>query len=231
MIPLKVHNPPRTLPVVTVGLMAINILAFVYEVGLGPEEQALLVREMGLVPAEFTAGADPGSHVPVPATLLTSMFLHASLLHLLGNMLYLWVFGNNVEDATGHLGFLVFYVGCGLAAAATQIAASPFSDVPMIGASGAIAGVLGAYMLLYPRSRVLTLVPIFIFLRLMYLPAIVVLGLWFLYQILLSGAEAPEGGGIAFFAHIGGFIAGMILVWIFRRPRDQRERRISSTWE
>ena len=231
MIPLKAHNPARTAPIVTVGLMALNVLAFIYEVGLPPEGQESLVRELGLIPAEFTTGADLGSEVPLPATLLSSMFLHAGLLHLLGNMLYLWVFGNNVEDATGHLGFLVFYIACGVAAAASQIAATPFSDIPLIGASGAIAGVLGAYMILYPGSRVLTLVPVFIFLRLMYLPAVVVLGLWFLYQILLSRAESPDGGGIAFFAHIGGFVAGMLLIWIFRRPRAQRERRTSSTWE
>lgn len=231
MIPLKVHNPARTAPIVTVGLMVLNVAAFAYEIGLSPENQAALVREMGAIPAEFTTGADFGSRVPVGATLVSSMFLHASLLHLLGNMLYLWVFGNNVEDATGHLGFLAFYLACGLAAAGSQIAATPFSDIPMIGASGAIAGVLGAYALLYPGSRVLTLVPIFIFLRLMYLPAAVVLGLWFLYQILLSRAEGPDEGGIAFFAHIGGFLAGMLLIWIFRKPRYPRARRTSSTWE
>lgn len=236
MIPLKVHNPARRLPVVTVGLMALNVLAFVYQIGLAPAEQASLVQEMGLIPAEITTGADLGSRVPLPATFLTSMFLHAGLLHLLGNMLYLWVFGNNVEDATGHLGFIVFYIACGLVAAASQIAASPFSDVPMIGASGAIAGVLGAYMLLYPGSRVLTLVPIFIFIRLMYLPAVVVLGLWFLYQVLLSRAEdSAGGGGVAFFAHIGGFVAGMLLIWIFRkpprRPRSPYSESTFSTWE
>jgi membrane associated rhomboid family serine protease len=162
----------------------------------------------------------------VLAPMLTSMFLHAGLLHLAGNMLFLWVFGNNVEDETGHFGFLIFYLICGAAAASTQIIALPRSTLPMVGASGAIAGVLGAYMVLFPRSRILTLVPIFIFVRLMYLPAVVVLGLWFLYQVLLSGtvgmgdeSGGGSGGGVAFYAHIGGFVCGMLLVWLFRRPR------------
>lgn len=215
------YNPPRTFPVVTLGLMAVNLLAFFHETRLPPGDLEEMILQMGLVPAEITTSARYGD-VPVTFTLFTSMFLHGGLLHLLGNMLYLWVFGNNVEDATGHVAFLIFYLACGLAASGTQVAATPDSTVPIIGASGAIAGVLGAYMMLFPGSRVLTLVPIFIFIRLMYLPAVVVLGLWFLYQLLLSRAAGAGGGGIAFFAHIGGFAAGILLIWFFRRPPRRR---------
>ncbi|HEY3176213.1 MAG TPA: rhomboid family intramembrane serine protease [Candidatus Polarisedimenticolia bacterium] len=217
---MKDDNPGRTFPFVTMGLIGLNVAAFLYEAFLPLPEQRALILQMGLVPAEIMTGRPVGSDFPLPLTLFTSMFLHGGLLHLAGNMLYLYIFGNNVEDATGHFSFLVFYLLCGLAAAGTQVAAAPRSLIPMIGASGAIAGVLGAYMVLFPKARVLTLVPIFIFVRLMYLPAILVLGLWFVYQLLLSGsAYGGDGGGVAFFAHIGGFVAGMALVWLFRKRR------------
>jgi len=223
MIPLKDDNKSRTFPYVTIALLAANIAAFLYELSLPPSAQELLIYRMGLVPADLTERLRPGGDFPVPLSLFTSMFLHGGLLHLAGNMLYLWIFGNNVEDEAGHLGFLVFYLLCGVAAAGTQIVAAPASHVPMIGASGAIAGVLGAYMLLFPHARVLTLVPIIFYLRLMYLPAVVVLGLWFVYQVLLSaGTSGAPGGGVAFFAHIGGFVAGMLLIWLFRRSGRRR---------
>ena len=226
MIPLKDDNPTTTTPFVTVGLVAINVAVFVYELMLPPEALETFVYKMAVIPAEVTQGVSLGPHLPVGLTLLTSMFLHGGPMHLVGNMLYLWIFGNNVEDQTGHLRFVLFYLICGLAAAGTQILVSPSSQVPMIGASGAIAGVLGAYMLLFPHARVLTLIPIFIFIRLVYLPAALMLGFWFVYQLLLSGIGGPpEGGGVAFFAHIGGFVAGMILIWIFRRRRARRARR------
>lgn len=192
--------------------MGINILVFIYEAQLPPEALQGLIFQMGLIPAEVTTGASA-------ANLLTSMFLHGGVLHLAGNMLYLFIFGNNVEDSTGHFRFLVFYILCGLGAASMQIAASPASETPMIGASGAIAGVLGAYMLLFPKARVLTLVPIFFFIQMIHVPAIVVLGIWFVYQILLSAATPAGSGGVAFFAHIGGFVAGLVLIWIFKKPR------------
>ncbi|HZI94798.1 MAG TPA: rhomboid family intramembrane serine protease, partial [Patescibacteria group bacterium] len=218
MIPLKGDTPRRTIPFTTLALLSLNIAAFVYELSLPPHRQKTLFFEMGLVPAHVTAAltstpASTPASAPGPALgsafspVLTSMFLHAGLLHLAGNMLFLWVFGNNVEDETGHVGFLAFYLMCGVAAAATQIVALPRSDIPMVGASGAIAGVLGAYMVLFPRSRILTLVPIFIFVRLMYLPAVLVLGLWFVYQVLLSSTTGMadesgggSGGGVAFYA-------------------------------
>jgi len=225
MIPLKDDNPTNRPPIVTVGLIALNIIAHAYLMLLPPQARTATIFQMGLIPAEVTSGISVGPEFPLPLTLFTSMFLHGGFLHLAGNMLYLWVFGNNVEDQTGHLRFLAFYLLCGVAAAGTQIVASPDSQIPMIGASGAIAGVLGAYMLMFPHARVLTLVPIFIFIRVMYLPAVIVLGLWFLYQILLS-ASAGQGaeGGVAFFAHIGGFVAGMLLIWVFRTSRARRRR-------
>lgn len=219
MIPLHDDNPGRTTPVVTVGLMAANILVFLYQLSLGREQMQELVFRLGLIPVEVTGREVVTPGLPVAVTFLTSMFLHGDILHLAGNMLYLWVFGNNVEDETGHAPFLLFYLGCGVAAAALQVAMLPSSDIPMIGASGAIAGVLGAYLVLFPHARVLTLVPIFIFLRLMYLPAMVLLGIWFVFQLLLSLATGSmRGGGVAFFAHIGGFVAGMAVILLFRGP-------------
>ena len=222
MIPLKDDNPTSSVPFVTFSLLAVNILVSLYQLGLPESSYSALIYQMGVIPDEVTTGVRFAPDFPVPLTLFTSMFLHGGLLHLAGNMLYLWIFGNNVEDATGHFRFFVFYLVCGLGAAAAQIAVNPRSEVPMIGASGAIAGVLGAYMLMFPRARVLTLIPIFIFIRLVYLPAIVVLGLWFLYQILLSSSAQRSGGGVAFFAHIGGFVCGMVLIWFFRRRRPVR---------
>ncbi len=226
MIPLKDDNPVRTTPFITWGIVAINVAVYFYEVSLPHEGLRELVFRMGLVPAVVTGAARvSGPALPVPLTPFTSMFLHGGFLHLAGNMLYLWIFGNNIEDETGHFRFLVFYLLCGLIAAGTQVAWSPDSEVPMIGASGAIAGVLGAYMLLFPRARVLTLVPIFIFIELIYLPAVLVLGLWFLLQILLSRMADRVQGGVAFYAHIGGFVGGMILIWLFRRRRPRRPPR------
>lgn len=226
MIPLRDDNPTRSTPFLTVVLIAANVLVYLYEMTLPPDALRAFVMQLGVIPSELTVGGGGGSDLPFAATLFTSMFLHGSLMHLAGNMLYLWIFGNNIEDSAGPVRYLIFYLACGVAAAATQIAASPRSDVPMIGASGAIAGVLGAYAVLFPHARVLTLVPIFIIIRLVYLPAIVVLGLWFLYQILLSSADTPADGGVAFFAHIGGFVAGMILIWPMRRRRPARPRRV-----
>ncbi len=177
-----------------------------------------LRTQYGLVPSELLAGEDlpPTTHVSIGWTLLTSMFLHAGLLHVLGNMLYLWIFGDNVEDAMGPIRYLIFYLLCGLVAAFAQILADPASSIPMVGASGAIAGVLGAYLVLYPHARVMTLVPLFFFLRLVVVPASFLLGFWFVYQLIASAAATGSSGGVAFFAHIGGFVAGLFLVTPFR---------------
>jgi membrane associated rhomboid family serine protease len=216
MIPLRDVIPSRTTPFITITLIALNALVFVYQFMLGDlVEEFILVY--GLVPAAFSW-----------AGVFTSMFLHGGLLHFGGNMLYLWIFGDNVEDRMGHGRFLAFYLLCGVAAALAQTASSPESLIPMVGASGAIAGVMGAYFVLYPHSRIVTLLPFFIFFHIIEVPAIFFLGIWFVMQ-LLSGvgsiaatANGEPAGGIAFWAHAAGFAAGLIGVWVFRRPERQR---------
>ena len=216
MIPLRDVIPSRSTPVVTIGIIVLNAVVFAYQLSLGAAGQAF-VFDYGLVPNEFS-----------PVTLVSSMFLHGGLMHFGGNMLYLWIFGDNVEDRVGHWRFVVFYLLCGAAAALAQTWANPDSPVPMVGASGAIAGVMGAYFLMYPRSRIVTLIPIFVFIQLVEVPAVIFLGLWFLLQFLsgLSTAmlspDADMSGGIAFWAHVAGFAAGLAAVNVFRRPERER---------
>jgi membrane associated rhomboid family serine protease len=215
VIPLRDVIPSRTRPLVTLLLLGLNLGVFLLQFGLDEREMERFVRTWGLVPAYFSW-----------LSLFTSMFAHGGLMHFAGNMLYLWIFGDNVEDRMGHGRFLAFYLLCGTAAALAQVAFSPNSLVPMVGASGAIAGVMGAYIVMYPRSRVLTLLPFP--LMLFEVPAAYLLGLWFVMQFLgglgsLSvGAENELAGGVAFWAHIVGFVAGALLVFVFRRPERQR---------
>jgi len=216
MIPLRDIIPSRTTPVVTIALITINVLVFLYELSLGRAVDAFTLY-WGLVPAAFSW-----------VTVLTSMFLHGGLMHVAGNMLYLWIFGDNVEDRMGHGRYLVFYLLCGIAAALAQTITVPDSVVPMVGASGAIAGVMGAYFVLYPRSRIVTLIPIFFFFQIVEVPAIFFLGIWFLMQFVSgvgsigSTGGGGLGGGIAFWAHVAGFVAGISGVIVFRRPERQR---------
>jgi membrane associated rhomboid family serine protease len=212
MIPLRDIVPSRTTPIVTISLIVANVLVFLYELTLGRAVNDFTLY-FGLVPAAFSWVA-----------VLTSMFLHGGLFHVAGNMLYLWIFGDNVEDRMGHGRFLVFYLLCGTAAALAQTITAPDSVVPMIGASGAIAGVMGAYFVLYPKSRIVTLIPLFFFFRIIEVPAIFFLGIWFVMQF-LSGVGSignAATGGVAFWAHIGGFLAGVSGVVVFRRPERQR---------
>ena len=217
VIPLRDVIPSRTTPYVTVGLIAANVLVFLRQITLHEADLEEFVLYYGLVPAAFSWIA-----------VLTSMFLHGGFLHIGGNMLFLWIFGDNVEDRMGHGRFLVFYVLCGAAAALAQTAMSPDSIKAMVGASGAVAGVMGAYFVLYPHSRILTLVPIFFFIHVMEVPAIIFLGLWFLLQFVSGvGSMAAATGGepagnIAFWAHVAGFVAGVSGVIVFRRPERQR---------
>src|SRR5689334_23008312 len=211
MIPLRDVIPSRTTPYITVTIIVLNALAWFYEVSLPSRQLNAFLYVYGVVPAYFSA-----------PTLITSMFLHGSWMHVIGNMWYLWIFGDNVEDRLGHGRFIVFYLLCGIAAAIGQIVMDPNSTLPTIGASGAIAGVMGAYFVLYPHSRVLTLIP-WIFLQIIEVPAIVLLGFWFLMQFLSAGAIAVTanthgGGGVAFAAHVAGFIVGVIGVFLFRKP-------------
>ena len=223
MIPLKDRNPTRRVPVVTIALIAVNSVVFLYEVSLG-EGLALFFQHFGAVPASIVHSLNPGEFVPgalVP--ILTSMFVHGGWLHLIGNMLYLWVFGDNVEDKLGRPRFLVFYLLCGFAASSLHVVVDPTSATPMVGASGAISGVLGAYLLMFPGARVVTLIPIFVFLQVAELPALVVLGFWFVMQffngVLSLGYEAGGMGGVAWWAHVGGFAAGLLFVLPLRRFR------------
>jgi membrane associated rhomboid family serine protease len=219
MIPLRDENPTTITPVVTVALIVLNVLVYLYQVSLGPAE-ARFIASFAAVPAEwFRPGTVVGDPVVPPSlTVLTSMFLHGSLMHLGGNMLYLWIFGNNIEDVMGHGRFILFYVLCGVAAMFGHAFTAPESTVPMIGASGAISGVLGAYLLLFPQVRVLVLIPLGFFTRMVHVPAVVVLGFWIVMQI-INGAFSwgGLGGGVAWFAHIGGFAAGLALIKVFQR--------------
>ena len=211
MIPIRDEIKARRVPYVNYILIAINVGVFIFEFMSGPRLEAL-ISEFALVPAQLTAGLDLGDM----RSVLTSMFLHASWMHLLGNMLYLWIFGDNVEDRLGHFWYLLFYLAGGFVAALAHWAINPASSIPTVGASGAIAAVLGAYLLMYPRARVYTFIPIGFFVRLRLLPASVVLVLWFILQ-LFSGVltiGAGDVGGTAFWAHIGGFVFGVLVGWL-----------------
>jgi membrane associated rhomboid family serine protease len=222
LIPLKDDIPTRRTPVVTIALIAINVIVyFAFEqglLGLGDVGNERVI-DFGAIPSEIT---DPGSHATpgdqpsFVITIFTSMFLHGSLLHLGGNMLFLWIFGNNIEDSMNRLVFVGFYLLGGLAALGLQVVSDSNSVVPTVGASGAIAGVLGAYARLYPRARVLTLVFIIIIFTVVTLPAVLVLGIWFVLQLLPAFSDPTGvGGGVAYFAHIGGFVFGLITIRLF----------------
>jgi membrane associated rhomboid family serine protease len=218
MIPLHDDNPTELRPWLTGSLIAVCVAVFLWQLSLGPaQERAILA--LGVIPAVLfdLRQLAPGlALVPPEATLITSMFLHGGWMHIIGNMLYLWIFGNNVEDAMGHLRFIVFYAVCGLAAAFAQALPNPDSTIPMIGASGAISGVLGAYLLLYPHARVLVGIPLGFILHTMTLKAGWVLGFWFLLQS-INALTAGGSPGVAWHAHLGGFVAGLLLVPLFRR--------------
>ena len=218
MIPLRDINPTARFAIVTLLLIIANAAVFLYELTLGRIGGALFVSSYSLIPARlFSPAVLNDGTLPVAATVLTSMFLHGGIPHIAGNMLYLWIFGNNVEDDTGRLRFILFYLLCGTAAAMTHALFNRSSIIPMIGASGAVSGVLGAYLLLYPRARVVTLVFFGFFIRTIEVPALIVLGSWFAVQFLSALYASSSGGGIAWYAHVGGFVAGMILIGLFKR--------------
>ncbi len=224
-LPLKDENPTNTFPFVTLGLILVNCAVFYHQITLEPAASQRFVYLWGATPYRITHGEILQGQVLIPPilTLVSSMFLHGGFLHIFGNMLYLWIFGNNIEDTLGHLRFLVFYLIAGLAAALTQVFSDPQATTPMIGASGAVAGVLGAYVLLFPGARVLTLMFIVIFIKVIRVPALVILGFWFLIQLL--NVTGGGGGNVAFFAHIGGFLTGLILVKAFQPQAARRRRR------
>ena len=230
MFPLRDENPTELTPIITFLLLLANVAAWLLVQGAGAEAALVAsVCQYGAIPGEITGslgqygGIDFGDGTSCAfggltwGAMLTSMFMHGGWMHLIGNMWFLWIFGNNVEDSMGHLRFVVFYLLCGLGAAGAQVLASPASPIPMVGASGAISGVMGGYLLLYPRVRVHTLIFLVVIIRVIPLPAWFLLVYWFAIQV-FSGAMAPvDGGGVAFWAHVGGFVAGLILIYPFRR--------------
>lgn len=220
MIPLHDDNPTERTPFITVAFITACTLVFLYQASLPPQPGEAFIFQYGAIPALLFGESDlPAAmsvSIPAYATVITSMFLHGGWMHLIGNMLYLWIFGNNVEDVMGHARFIVFYVACGVLAAFSHAITDPSSTVPMVGASGAISGVLGAYILLFPHAHVLVFIP---GIGLTSVAAGIVLGMWFIMQLLSGGMSVGStGGGVAFFAHIGGFIAGMVLIGLFKRP-------------
>jgi len=227
MIPLRDENPTKRVPFVTIALIIINVAVFAYEYSLGGSELQIFISRWSFVPARFFA--DPFDPV-VLATVFTSMFMHAGWVHIGGNMLYLWIFGNNVEDRLGHFAYLLFYLVVGTAGALAQAAIMPASAVPTVGASGAIAGVLGSYVLLFPGAVVLTLIPIFFFFEVARVPAYLVIGFWFVLQLASGvasvGPAATQSGGVAYFAHLGGFAAGILFTLpLWARSRLSRKVR------
>jgi rhomboid family protein len=219
MIPLRDNLPTRRMPLVTLIIIGINTYVFLKEVLLGPRAGQRIIFFYGLIPCALTGACQVMARAySSEVTLFTSMFVHAGFFHLAGNMLYLWIFGNNVEDSMGKFRYAFFYLLSGLGAAFAQIMVNPASRIPMVGASGAISGVLGAYLLLFPRARVTTLIPLGLFTQVAEIPALIVLGFWIVVQ-LLNGLLTFnfEGGGVAVFAHIGGFAVGMLLVGLFKR--------------
>lgn len=226
MIPIHDDNPTRRVPVVTIALIISCTLVFLWEL-TSPISHERLIHGLGVTPAVLFGKKVQATHlhmVPAWLTIFTSMFMHGGWLHLLGNMLFLWIFGNNVEDRLGHLRYLLFYLICGVIAVFANALPNSNSMIPMIGASGAIAGILGAYLILYPHARVLVIIPIFFFITTVWWPAWLVLAIWFALQIISSLLTAGSSGGVAWGAHIGGFIAGMVLILIFTGGRRKRWR-------
>jgi len=213
MIPIRDENPRRISPLITLTIIIANVMIFVYQLFLPREALGAFIQQYAAIPNLLIHGQNLQA-------IVTSMFLHGGVLHLAGNMLYLWIFGDNVESLCGHFRFLLFYLLCGFAAFLGHFITEPFSTVPMLGASGAISGVLGAYFLRFPRANVVVVIPLFFFIwPTFHVPAVIVLGLWFIYQI-WNGISIPTvGGGVAWFAHIGGFVAGLLLIRAFEQRR------------
>jgi membrane associated rhomboid family serine protease len=219
MIPLKDDIPSRSFPFVTIGLIIGNIVVYVYQLTLGSAEEVFIWKYGAVAQAITTVqSVHPASTLFPWLTLLTAQFVHGSIWHLGGNMLFLWIFGDNVEDRLGHLRYLFFYLICGIISVIAQVIVSPNAAVPIIGASGAIAGVMGAYIVRFPRARIMTLLIIFFFIKIIWVPAIIFLGFWFIFQLLVAAPSIGESGGVAYFAHIGGFVVGMILFKFMEKP-------------
>ena len=238
MFPIRDDNPQLMVPIATIGIMTVNIAVWIFVQGMGVEPSlSQSICQLGLIPGELLGNVSPGTqlalsnssscslgHTSTWHTVFTSMFMHGGWMHIIGNMWFLWIFGNNVEDSMGHVRFVVFYLLCGVAAAMAQVLTNVESIIPMVGASGAIGGVMGAYILLYPRVKVHLLLILGFYVTTIAVPAVFMLGYWFLVQI-ISGVSTfgATGGGVAFWAHAGGFLAGAILVLIFKNPELLRQ--------
>ncbi len=232
MIPIRDRNPSGTFPFVTIGIISVNVLIFLYELSLG-SDLVVFLNQYGVVPIKVTHYFQSSGLTSIETffPFLSSTFLHGGFIHLIGNMWFLWIFGDNIEDKLGHVKYLLFYILCGAIASSAHVFFNSQSEIPCVGASGAIAAILGAYMVTFPRARVITVVPIFFFIQVIELPAVVVIGFWILIQF-FSGAvslttSASDGGGIAWWAHVGGFVSGIILFYIIRilfvrKPMRQR---------
>jgi len=226
MIPIKDENPSGTFPIVNIFLIITNVFLFIYLNYFMQGANRSIVFQLGFIPYELShlVDIDPKNLVPAPLTIFTAMFIHGGWLHLLSNMLYLWIFGDNVEDVLGHFKYLFFYIMCGIVATLAHGFLNIDSRVPTLGASGVIAGVLGAYIFLFPKVRIKTILILFVFVKIVYIPAIIMLGYWILIQILSGLAEydSKTGGGIAWFAHIGGFVAGLALIVMMKKRKGMR---------
>lgn len=222
MIPLRDTQPSHTTPIVTMGIILVNVFAFFYEISLDDFSRNELISTLGVVPRRFQ-----------PGDLITSMFLHGGWMHLIGNMWFLWIYGDNIEDILGHTKYFLFYLLCGVAAGLVHVIFNPGSRLPTIGASGAIAGVMGAYLAKFPRSRILTLMFFFVFFTTVEIPAVIILALWFILQIFNGvgqvGYSQASQGGVAWFAHVGGFVAGYLLINAMR-PRERFLHRPDLNW-
>ena len=217
MIPIRGENPTHSVPIITYVLIVINIVVFIFQTMLGSYNEQF-IYQFALIPSDVSGFTSLESL----SNIFTSMFMHAGLAHIGGNMLYLWIFGDNVEDRLGSMKYLIFYIVGGVVASIAHIFTNPVSNIPTVGASGAIAAVLGAYLVLYPRQKVLTLIPLGFYMRMTMVPAFIVLGLWFILQ-LFSGVISlggPDVGGVAFWAHIGGFVSGVLLGWLLKKPEE-----------
>ena len=224
MIPLKDDNPTKTFPIITILIITINIFVYFYMLTLDDDSARNLVNLYGATPYELMHGFgfNKGVSLSIIFTVITSMFLHGGIFHLLSNMLYLWVFGNNIEDSMGHFRFIVFYAICGSVAVFAHALINQGSTLPMIGASGAISGLLGGYLILFPRARILTLLPLGFFIQVVKIPALFFLGFWIAFQIINSTLSIGKGGdGIAWFAHVGGFLAGLVLIVFFKKRNSK----------
>jgi membrane associated rhomboid family serine protease len=220
MFPIADDNPRIGTPIVTWSIIAVCVLVFFWQLSLGTSGGEIAAYQFGMIPARLFGSAElEPALVEVPAwtTVFTSMFMHGGWMHLGFNMLFLWIFGDNIEDSMGHVRYLVFYLLCGVAAALAQAFINPTSTIPMVGASGAISGVLGAYLLLHPHATVRTIIFLGLFATMMHLPAMIVLGLWFLLQLVSAAFSQTGEAGIAFWAHVGGFVAGMALLPLFKK--------------